>query len=60
MFYTYQLRLSCLPIDTKLTPVNGVEKIECETKLVVLIGFYLLDKSIEAHVEQQEAQAIAL
>ena len=44
----------------KLKPVNGVEEIERETTLAVLIGFYVLDKRIEAHVEQQRTQAIAL
>jgi hypothetical protein len=47
-------------VISELKPVNGIEEVKHETKLTVLVSFYVLNESIKAHVEQQRAKAIAL
>ena len=54
--------LSCYDssVISELKPMDGVHQFKGETKLAISFYFYMLNKSVETHIEQEWTKTIAL
>ena len=54
--------LSCYDssVISELKPMDGVHEFKGKTKLAISFYFYMLNKSVETHIEQEWTKTIAL